>query len=263
MIPGEITTQDGEIELNAGRKVTRLTVTNSGDRPIQVGSHYHFFESNPALKFDRDATRGYRLDIPAGTAVRFEPGQSREVQLVEISGTRTVYGFRQAVMGGLDGAKSAMVLLALVGAILTGGPGPAGAHPPPILSGEQEKGFAAEIQAWRKDFGSAALAKDKARLRALYAPSFVHTDTTGKLSGRDERIALILSGAAVIETAAADNVAIRVPGGWTAVATGRSRLSTGVGKESIVVAWTSSYVRAGQGWQLAGSHEARVEPVQP
>ena len=101
MIPGELFIKDGEIELNAGRETVRLTVSNAGDRPIQVGSHYHFFETNPALKFDRDKARGMRLDIPAGTAVRFEPGQTREVTLVALAGNRTVYGFRQAVMGKL------------------------------------------------------------------------------------------------------------------------------------------------------------------
>lgn len=101
MIPGEIITADGEIELNGGRPTTTLTVANTGDRPIQVGSHYHFFETNAALAFDRPAARGMRLDIPAGTAVRFEPGQTREVTLVPFAGTRTVYGFRQLVMGKL------------------------------------------------------------------------------------------------------------------------------------------------------------------
>src|SRR4051794_310653 len=101
MIPGETFIQDGEIELNAGRKIVTLSVTNTGDRPIQVGSHYHFFETNPALKFDRKKARGTRLDIAAGTAVRFEPGQSREVTLVALAGKRVVYGFRQAVMGKL------------------------------------------------------------------------------------------------------------------------------------------------------------------
>jgi urease subunit beta len=101
MIPGEIIPQDGEIELNAGRATVTLTVANSGDRPVQVGSHYHFFETNPALRFEREKARGFRLDIPAGTAVRFEPGQSRTVTLVEISGARMIYGFRQAVMGKL------------------------------------------------------------------------------------------------------------------------------------------------------------------
>jgi len=101
MIPGEIMTAGGEIELNAGRPTLRLEVANTGDRPIQVGSHYHFFETNPALRFDRAKARGYRLDIPAGTAVRFEPGQTREVTLVEVAGGRTIYGFRQAVMGKL------------------------------------------------------------------------------------------------------------------------------------------------------------------
>jgi urease subunit beta len=99
MIPGEIITQPGDIELNAGRETVTLTVANSGDRPIQVGSHYHFFETNPALKFDREKARGMRLDIAAGTAVRFEPGQTREVKLVALAGSRTVYGFRQEVMG--------------------------------------------------------------------------------------------------------------------------------------------------------------------
>jgi len=101
MIPGEMFIKDGEIELNAGRKTVTLTVANSGDRPIQVGSHYHFFEANPALKFDRKQARGMRLDITAGTAVRFEPGQSREVILVALGGKRVVYGFRQDVMGKL------------------------------------------------------------------------------------------------------------------------------------------------------------------
>jgi urease beta subunit len=102
MIPGEIVTADGDLELNAGRRVTRLTVANTGDRPIQVGSHYHFFETNPALRFDRAQARGCRLDIPAGTAVRFEPGQEREVDLVEYAGAREVYGFRAAIMGPLE-----------------------------------------------------------------------------------------------------------------------------------------------------------------
>jgi urease beta subunit len=99
MIPGEIVTAAGEIELNAGRPTVTLEVANTGDRPIQVGSHYHFYETNPALQFDREKARGFRLDIPAGTAVRFEPGQTRTVALVAVSGTRTIYGFRQAVMG--------------------------------------------------------------------------------------------------------------------------------------------------------------------
>ena len=101
MIPGEMFIKAGEIELNAGRKSVRLSVTNTGDRPIQVGSHYHFFETNPALKFDRKKARGMRLNIPAGTAVRFEPGQTREIALIALAGKRTVYGFRQDVMGKL------------------------------------------------------------------------------------------------------------------------------------------------------------------
>jgi urease subunit beta len=101
MIPGELFIQDGEIELNAGRKTVTLTVANTGDRPIQVGSHYHFFETNPALKFERKKARGMRLDIAAGTAVRFEPGQTREVQLVALAGKKTIYGFRGDVMGKL------------------------------------------------------------------------------------------------------------------------------------------------------------------
>ena len=101
MIPGEYFIKAGEIELNKGRKTLTLTVANSGDRPIQVGSHYHFFEANPALKFDRKKARGMRLNIAAGTAVRFEPGQTREVTLVALAGKRMVYGFRQDVMGKL------------------------------------------------------------------------------------------------------------------------------------------------------------------
>ena len=101
MIPGEVITAPGDIEINAGRQVLRLAVANGGDRPIQVGSHYHFAETNGALQFDRAAARGYRLDIPAGTAVRFEPGQTREVSLIPFGGKREVYGFRQQVMGKL------------------------------------------------------------------------------------------------------------------------------------------------------------------
>ncbi len=101
MIPGEIIVADGEIELNAGLPRTALTVANTGDRPIQVASHYHFAEANPALLFDRMAARGQRLDIPAGTAIRFEPGQSREVRLIPLRGAWRVYGFRGAVMGNL------------------------------------------------------------------------------------------------------------------------------------------------------------------
>jgi urease beta subunit len=93
--------QEGKIELNAGRETVTIMVANTGDRPIQVGSHYHFHETNPALMFDRDKAHGMRLDIPAGTAVRFEPGQRREVTLVALAGNRTIYGFRQVVMGKL------------------------------------------------------------------------------------------------------------------------------------------------------------------
>lgn len=101
MIPGEYQIQDGEIELNAGRRTLTLSVANTGDRPIQVGSHFHFFETNDALAFDRASARGMRLNIPAGTAVRFEPGQSREVELVDLSGARRVFGFAGRVMGDL------------------------------------------------------------------------------------------------------------------------------------------------------------------
>lgn len=101
MIPGEIITPSGEIELNAGRKTITLSVANAGDRPIQVGSHYHFYETNAGLEFDREKARGFRLDIAAGTAVRFEPGQKRDVTLVAIDGDRTIFGFRGLVMGAL------------------------------------------------------------------------------------------------------------------------------------------------------------------
>jgi urease subunit beta len=106
MIPGEIITAKGDIELNADRAAIKLKVANTGDRPIQVGSHYHFAETNPALKFDRKAARGCRLDIASGTAVRFEPGQSRDVQLIPLAGKRVVYGFRQDIMGKLDKGKT-------------------------------------------------------------------------------------------------------------------------------------------------------------
>jgi urease subunit beta len=101
MIPGEIQTAAGDIELNVGLRTLKLRVANSGDRPIQVGSHYHFYETNTALRFERDATRGMRLNIPAGTAVRFEPGQTREVELVDYAGARRVFGFNGKIMGDL------------------------------------------------------------------------------------------------------------------------------------------------------------------
>ena len=102
MIPGEYEIQKGELVLNEGREKVTLSVANLGDRPVQVGSHYHFYETNPALEFDRDTTRGFRLNIPAGTAVRFEPGQTREVELVAYAGSREVYGFNAKVMGQLE-----------------------------------------------------------------------------------------------------------------------------------------------------------------
>lgn len=101
MIPGEIFVEPGEIELNAGRAVLKVDVANTGDRPIQVGSHFHFYEVNEALKFDREASRGYRLNVAAGTAVRFEPGQEKTVELVEIGGDRIIYGFNGKIMGAL------------------------------------------------------------------------------------------------------------------------------------------------------------------
>ena len=101
MIPGEVTTADGEITLNEGAEALTLKVSNTGDRPVQVGSHYHFYETNPELEFDREAARGMRLDIAAGTAVRFEPGQSLDVTLVPLGGDRKVYGFNQKIMGAL------------------------------------------------------------------------------------------------------------------------------------------------------------------
>jgi len=105
VIPGEIMTAEGELELNAGRPTLRVRVSNTGDRPIQVGSHYHFYETNRALAFDREATRGYRLNVAAGTAVRFEPGQEREVELVAFAGERKVFGFQGRVMGPLGGGS--------------------------------------------------------------------------------------------------------------------------------------------------------------
>ena len=101
MIPGEVITEPGDIELNVGRETRRVTVANIGDRPIQVGSHYHFYETNQALRFDREQARGFRLGIAAGTAVRFEPGQERDVELVALAGDRVVYGFQGRIMGAL------------------------------------------------------------------------------------------------------------------------------------------------------------------
>jgi urease subunit beta len=105
MIPGELLLASGDIELNAGRVTVKLRVANTGDRPIQVGSHYHFYETNEALSFERDAARGFRLNITAGTAVRFEPGQEREVELVSYAGERKVYGFQGKIMGPLEGQR--------------------------------------------------------------------------------------------------------------------------------------------------------------
>jgi urease subunit beta len=102
MIPGEVVTLDGELVINAGRDTRRITVANTGDRPIQVGSHYHFYETNGALQFERERARGYRLNIAAGTAIRFEPGQQRDVELVALSGDRIVYGFQGKIMGRLS-----------------------------------------------------------------------------------------------------------------------------------------------------------------
>lgn len=103
MIPGEIITKQGDITINEGRQTLSLTVVNSGDRPIQVGSHYHFYETNKALSFERESARGFRLNIPSGTAIRFEPGLERTVKLVAYTGNRRVFGFNQAIMGSLDG----------------------------------------------------------------------------------------------------------------------------------------------------------------
>ena len=102
MIPGEIITPDSDIEMNVGREVIKITVANIGDRPIQVGSHFHFYEANDALKFDRERSKGFRLNIAAGTAIRFEPGQSRDVEIVALAGKREIYGFAGRVMGKLD-----------------------------------------------------------------------------------------------------------------------------------------------------------------
>lgn len=102
MIPGQVITQEGEITINQGRTTVQLSVVNTGDRPIQVGSHYHFYETNPALSFEREKSIGFRLDIPAGTAVRFEPGQQREVTLVAYAGRRRVFGFNGKIMGELE-----------------------------------------------------------------------------------------------------------------------------------------------------------------
>ena len=108
MIPGEVLPAKGEILLNEGRKTVSLRVENRGDRPVQIGSHYHFYEVNPALEFDREKTRGYRLNIVSGTAIRFEPGQGRDVELVEYAGSRTIFGFRGDVMGKLDSVEDSV-----------------------------------------------------------------------------------------------------------------------------------------------------------
>lgn len=106
MIPGEIIAATGEIEINAGRETLRILVANTGDRPIQIGSHFHFYEVNPALQFERETARGMRLNIPAGTAIRFEPGDEKEVELVALAGSRKIYGFNGLVEGALEGKKA-------------------------------------------------------------------------------------------------------------------------------------------------------------
>jgi ketosteroid isomerase-like protein len=137
------------------------------------------------------------------------------------------------------------------------------AHPPPILTLKQEKAFADEIIAWRKEFAAVAGRRDATRLRDLYAPSFVHTDDAGEQVGRDARIKLVLKGEPVIELAPADGLVIRVPGGWTAIATARSALKSADDGKTYRYAWTAVYVRAGDGWQLAASHATRLEEVVP
>lgn len=139
----------------------------------------------------------------------------------------------------------------------------AGAHPPPILSTAQEQAFSEEIAAWREAFAEIAARKDRDKLRDHYAPSFVHTRHTGEQVGRDERIEAVLRGDPVIELAPADDLKIRVPGGWTAVATGTSKLSSRDGGKTYRYAWTAVYVRAGDGWQLAASHATRLDESKP
>ena len=130
MIPGELLLREGDVELNAGRATVTLTIANTGDRPIQVGSHYHFAETNAALAFDRAAARGFRLNIAAGTAVRFEPGQTRTVELVALAGGRVVYGFTGAVMGPLDAKRKG----AKAGTARAGRKPAAGARPVPAAN---------------------------------------------------------------------------------------------------------------------------------
>ena len=137
----------------------------------------------------------------------------------------------------------------------------AGAHPPPILSMEQEKPFTEEIVAWREHFIEVAKRKDRSTLLRYYAPSFVHTASSGERIGRDEQIEAVLRGDAVIELAPADNIEIRVPGGWTAIATATSPITSPDGK-TYRVAWTAVYVRAGDGWQLAASHATRLGEIE-
>jgi urease subunit beta len=140
MIPGEVITPDGELELNAGRRTVTVTVANAGDRPIQVGSHYHFAETNAALAFDRAAARGFRLNIAAGTAVRFEPGQRRTVELVALAGDRVVYGFAGAVMGALDRRRANAKKAGKAAAPRRAGtPGRGAKPPPPVARGRAKR----------------------------------------------------------------------------------------------------------------------------
>lgn len=137
------------------------------------------------------------------------------------------------------------------------------AHPPSIVTGAQERAMADEIVAWRKSFVAVAASKDASKLRDLYAPSFVHTHATGGQSGRDVRIAALLAGEPLVETAPADALVIRVPGGWTAVATATSPIASRADRKTFRVTWTAVYVRYGDGWQLAASQETRLGEVQP
>lgn len=155
-----------------------------------------------------------------------------------------------------------MVRLLMCIALLVG-LSPARAHPPPVMTTDQEKAFAEEIVAWRRAYADVVRSKDAARLRDLYAPSFVHTDIPGHQSGRDKRVAAVLAGEPVIELAAVDDLVIRVPGGWTAVATGRSTLKSATDGRVFVVTWMAVYVRAGDGWQLAASQASRLRETRP
>lgn len=267
MTPGELLPQDGELEVNEGRETRVVRVRNTGDRPIQVGSHYHFAETNAALEFERDAARGCRLNIAAGTAVRFEPGQTRTVELVALVGARSVYGFRQLVMGPLDpraktrGGRgtvrsigASLLALAIAAVVLAA----------PSLAEAKDAAAAADSSvvlaalATRAAIRQAVEAKDLDALHALYAERFTHTHDSGKIDGRDARIVSLLKGEPTIELAPMSDLEVTQFAGKTAILRARSPIRSPADGLYYDVRWVQVYVNDGQRWQLVSGQSTQL-----